>query len=127
MQKIRVNTEMEERIRGRFDLSNAQKRTIITEISKPGNEAYILSFKSRFSLEDEKYVKEALGIVISGNIHLRIKQDEDMNFMQYYAPRLRRRPFHLYCSRAFRPRTYMRGPATLRWNSPVTSLLPSCG
>ena len=69
-----------------FDLSNAQKRTIITEISKPGNEAYILSFKSIFSLEDEKYVKKALNIIISGNLHLRIKQDENMNFMQYHAP-----------------------------------------
>ncbi len=69
-----------------FDLSNAQKRTIITEISKPGNEAYILSFKSIFSLEDEDYVKKALGIIISGNLHLRMKQDEDMNFKQYYAP-----------------------------------------
>ncbi len=68
-----------------FDLSNAQKRTIITEISKPGNEAYILSFKSKFSLEDEEYVKKALSIVISGNIHLRMKQDENMNFRQYYA------------------------------------------
>ena len=69
-----------------FDLSNAQKRTIITEISKPGNESYVLSFKSKFQLEDEKYVKEALKRVIGGNLHLRIKQDQNMNFMQYYAP-----------------------------------------
>ncbi len=68
-----------------FDLSNAQKRTIITEISKPGNEAYILSFKSRFSLEDEGHLKKALGILISGNLHLRMKKDENMNFRQYYA------------------------------------------
>ncbi|MGB9977985.1 amino acid adenylation domain-containing protein [Methanobacterium sp.] len=85
MQKIQVNAEMEEKIIDCFDLSNAQKRTIITEISKPGNEAYILSFKSRFPLEDEKYVKNALSTVISGNIHLRMKQDEHMNFRQYYA------------------------------------------
>jgi hypothetical protein len=71
---------------GCFDLSNAQKRTIITEISKPGNEAYILSFKSRFSLEDEEYVKKALSVVISGNLHLRMKKDESMNFRQYHAP-----------------------------------------
>jgi amino acid adenylation domain-containing protein/thioester reductase-like protein len=69
-----------------FDLSNAQKRTIITEISKPGNEAYILSFKSKFSLEDEGHVKKALRILISGNLHLRMKKDENMNFRQYYAP-----------------------------------------
>ncbi|MCK9150623.1 non-ribosomal peptide synthetase [Methanobacterium alcaliphilum] len=68
-----------------FDLSNAQKRTIITEISKPGNEAYILSFKLEFPLKDEKYVKKALDIAIDGNIQLRIKKDESMNFMQYYA------------------------------------------
>ncbi|MDO9627331.1 MAG: hypothetical protein Q7I96_06890 [Methanobacteriaceae archaeon] len=49
-----------------FDLSNAQKRTIITEISKPGNEAYILSFRSKFPLEDEKYVKKALNILMGG-------------------------------------------------------------
>ncbi|WP_414469030.1 amino acid adenylation domain-containing protein [Methanobacterium sp. ACI-7] len=67
-----------------FDLSNAQKRTIITEISNPGNEAYIVSFKIRFPLEDEKFVKKALPNVMSRNLHLRIKKDEDMNFMQYY-------------------------------------------
>ena len=68
-----------------FDLSNAQKRTIITEISKPGNEAYILSFKSKFPLKDENHVKKALNMLISGNLQLRIKKDEDMNFMQYFA------------------------------------------
>ncbi len=69
-----------------FELSNAQKRTIITEISKPGNESYVLSFKSKFQVDDEKYVKKALSSLISGNLHLRIKQDKNMNFMQYYAP-----------------------------------------
>lgn len=68
-----------------FDLSNAQKRTIITEISNPGNEAYIISFKAKFQLEDEKYVKKALSLLISENLFLRIKKDENMNFMQYYA------------------------------------------
>lgn len=68
-----------------FDLSNAQKRTIITEISKPGNEAYILSFKSKFPSEDLEYVKEALSILINGNLLLCIKKDEDMNFSQYYS------------------------------------------
>ena len=68
-----------------FDLSNAQKRTIITEINKPGNEAYIISFKSKFPLEDEEYVKKALNTLIGGNLRLRIKQNEDMNFMQYFA------------------------------------------
>ena len=68
-----------------FELSNAQKRTIITEISKPGTEIYILSFKSKFPLEDEKYVKQALNMQIDGNLLLRIRKDEDMNFIQYYA------------------------------------------
>jgi amino acid adenylation domain-containing protein/thioester reductase-like protein len=68
-----------------FDLSNAQKRTIVTEISKPGTEAYILSFKSIFPLEDENYLKKALDTVIGYNLNLRIKKDEHMNFMQYYA------------------------------------------
>ncbi|MDZ4170762.1 MAG: condensation domain-containing protein, partial [Methanobacteriaceae archaeon] len=68
-----------------FDLSNAQKRTIVTEISKPGTEAYILSFKSIFPLEDENYLKKALDTVIGPDLNLRIKRDEHMNFMQYYA------------------------------------------
>ncbi|BDZ69586.1 non-ribosomal peptide synthetase [Methanobacterium petrolearium] len=68
-----------------FELSNAQKRTIITEISKPGTEIYILSFKSKFPLKDEKYVKQALNMLIAGNLQLRIRKDEDMNFIQYYA------------------------------------------
>ncbi|MBI5681385.1 MAG: amino acid adenylation domain-containing protein [Methanobacterium sp.] len=68
-----------------FDLSNAQKRTIITEISNPGNEAYIVPFKSKFPLFDEEYVKKALDTCIGGNLRLRITKDEDMNFMQYYA------------------------------------------
>ncbi len=66
-----------------FELSNAQKRTIITEINNPGNEAYIISFKTRFVLDDEKYVKNALEKVISGNLNLRMKKDKNMNFMQY--------------------------------------------
>jgi len=68
-----------------FDLSNAQKRTIITEISNHGNEAYIISFKSNFPLEDEEHVKKALSILISGNLQLRMRKDENMNFSQYYA------------------------------------------
>ncbi|MGI6465210.1 MAG: amino acid adenylation domain-containing protein [Methanobacterium sp.] len=68
-----------------FDLSNAQKRTIITEISNPGNEAYIISFKSRYPLEDEEYMKKALSILTREGIQLRIKKDENMNFSQYYA------------------------------------------
>ena len=68
-----------------FDLSNPQKRTIVTEISKPGTGIFIVSFKSRFPLEDEEYIKKALEIVISGNLNLRIKKDKNMNFMQYYS------------------------------------------
>lgn len=70
-----------------FDLSNAQKRTIITEINNPGNEAYVISFKSSFFLEDEEYVKKALDILIGGNLLIQIKKDEAMNFRQYYAPK----------------------------------------
>lgn len=73
---------------GCFDLSNAQKRTIITEINNPGNEAYILSFQSKFPLEDEEYVKKALNILIDGNLLLQIKKDLHMNFMQYHAERV---------------------------------------
>jgi amino acid adenylation domain-containing protein/thioester reductase-like protein len=69
-----------------FDLSNAQKRTIITEINNPGNEAYIISFKLKFPLEDMIPVKKALSTIISGNLLLRMREDENLNFMQYYAP-----------------------------------------
>lgn len=69
-----------------FSLSNSQKRTIITEINNPGTETYILSFKSTFPVEDEEYLKNALCKLISGNLLLRMKKDEHMNFMQYYAP-----------------------------------------
>ncbi len=86
MQKAQIDTEMERKLRDGFDLSNAQKRTIITEISKPGSETYVLSFKCRFPLEDEEYVKKALSTLIGGNLDLRIKKDQHMNFMQYYAP-----------------------------------------
>lgn len=68
-----------------FNLSNAQKRTIITEISRPGNESYILSFQSKFPLEDENYVKKALNLIMVGNLQLRIKKNEDMSFSQYYS------------------------------------------
>ena len=84
MEKEKWVTKGRGEIMDYFDLSNAQKRTIITEISKPGNEAYILSFRSKFPLEDEKYVKKALNILMGGNLQLRIKKDEDMNFMQYF-------------------------------------------
>ena len=67
-----------------FELSNAQKRTIITEISNPGNEAYIIPFKAKFQLEDEQHVKKGLSLLISENLFLRIKKDENINFMQYY-------------------------------------------
>lgn len=85
MQKIGMVKDTFEKITDCFDLSNAQKRTIITEISKPGNEAYIVSFKVKFALDDEEYVKTALHKLIGGNLHLRMMKDEDMNFMQYYA------------------------------------------
>jgi len=68
-----------------FDLSNPQKRTIVTEISKPGTGIFTVSFKTKFPLEDEEYIKKALKIVIRGNLNLRIKKDENMNFMQYYS------------------------------------------
>ena len=63
-----------------FDLSNPQKRTIVTEISKPGTGIFTVSFKTKFPLEDEEYIKKALKIVIGGNLNLRIKKDENMNF-----------------------------------------------
>lgn len=67
-----------------FNLSNAQKR-IITRISKTGSEANTLSFKLKFPLKDEKYVKKALNSLIGGNFNLRIKKGENTNFIQYYA------------------------------------------
>lgn len=55
-----------------FDLSNAQKRTIVTEVGESGNDSYVLSFKSKFPFGDEKYVKKALNKVINGNLNLKI-------------------------------------------------------
>lgn len=69
-----------------FDLSNAQKRLIVTELNTPGTDAYIVPFKCIFEIEDEKYVKKALNIVVSGNFNLRITTDLDLNYVQYYAP-----------------------------------------
>lgn len=63
-----------------FDLSESQKRTI-TQINKMGPDTNIHSFKLKFPLKDEKYVKKALNSLIGGNLNLRINTD----FMQYYA------------------------------------------
>lgn len=67
-----------------FDLSNAQKRLIVTELNTPGNDEYIVPFKCNFKLEDLKYIKRALNIIIKNNFNLQITQDSDMNYVQYY-------------------------------------------
>lgn len=59
-----------------FNLSNAQKRTIVTEIGESGNDSYVLSFKYKFPVEDEKYVKIALSDIIRKKLNLRIKKDK---------------------------------------------------
>ena len=67
-----------------FDLSNAQKRLLVTELNTPGNDEYIVPFKCNFKLEDLEYVKRSLNIVVNRNFNLRIAQDSDMNYVQYY-------------------------------------------
>lgn len=82
-----------------FNLSNAQKRTIVTEIGESGNDSYVLSFKYKFPVEDEKYVKIALSDIIRKKFNLRIKKDNQMEFSQYFSqldPKIDNQLFYYY-------------------------------
>lgn len=67
-----------------FNLSNTQKRTINTEIQHPGSDTYRLTYLMRFPYHDYPYIIEALNMLISGNLLLRLNKDSNGNVTQYY-------------------------------------------
>lgn len=67
-----------------FDISSTQNHTILTEIHNPGLDTHRLTYQMKFPLKDYEYLKEALNILISGNLLIRLNKDENNKVTQYY-------------------------------------------
>jgi amino acid adenylation domain-containing protein len=67
-----------------FQLSNIQKRLLSTAIEYVGTQAYIVSRYAEYELSDEIYLADAIKSAVSKSLSLRITQNEDGDYVQYY-------------------------------------------
>lgn len=67
-----------------FELSNAQKMIVFSEVDKPNNDVFYLNFRKDYNLKDLEYIKEAIGLISNKSLNLQIKKDSGGDFKQYY-------------------------------------------
>lgn len=67
-----------------FDLSNAQKMILFSNINNPNNESFYLNFRKDYSIGDLDYLKKGINVISAKSLNLRIKYDDAGDFKQYY-------------------------------------------
>ena len=67
-----------------FDLSDAQKMIIFSDVNNPNNDAFYLNFRKDYSIRDLEYLKKAINDICIKSLNLRIKYDKNGDFKQYY-------------------------------------------
>ena len=67
-----------------FDLSNAQKMLLFSNIENPNNTSFNLNFKREYNIDDIDYLKKAVNFIANNYLNLQIKNIENGEFKQYY-------------------------------------------
>ena len=67
-----------------FDLSSSQKMLLFSEINNPNNDSFYLKFRKDYDLNDFENVKLAIEIISKNHLNLKIKDDGNGDFKQYY-------------------------------------------
>jgi amino acid adenylation domain-containing protein len=67
-----------------FQLSNTQKRLLSSAMACAGTQAYLVSRYSEYDLQDERNLLHALEVATSKSLTLRITQDEEGDYVQYF-------------------------------------------
>ena len=67
-----------------FDLSSSQKMLLFSEINNPNNDSFYLKFRKDYDLNDFENVKLAIESISKNHLNLKIKDDGNGDFKQYY-------------------------------------------
>ncbi|MDO5849574.1 MAG: amino acid adenylation domain-containing protein [Methanobacteriaceae archaeon] len=67
-----------------FDLSNAQKMILFSNIDNPSNDSFYINFRMDYDIEDLESLKYAINVISAKSFNLRIKYDSAGDFKQYY-------------------------------------------